>query len=341
MYNKKIVTMGGGTGSFMLLSGLKNYPFDISAIVSMADNGGSTGRLRDELGVLPPGDVRQCLVALSEESQILRDLFNYRFDGGDLKGHTMGNLFLSALEKMTGSFSDGLDVAMRLLKIKGNVIPVTQDDANLCLELNNNKFLIGEDAINCSQELKLGVKKIFYKNKVKANNYAVKAIKNADLIVIGPGNFYASVVPNLLISQIAKAVCQSNAKVIFVANLMAKAGNCDLTYVDDYAQRLNYFLKAERLDYVLYNITQPSKNLIDKYFKHGEKLIECESNLKQPKSYKIIKADLLNHKVFSYGNQDALATHRSFIRHDSEKIAKVIMYLSEIDNYFEIIKEVS
>ncbi|MEK7181757.1 MAG: gluconeogenesis factor YvcK family protein, partial [Patescibacteria group bacterium] len=132
---KKVVTIGGGTGSFMLLSGLRKYPIELSAIVSMADDGGSTGVLRDELGVLPPGDVRQCLVALSESSDILRDLMNYRFANGGLSGHSFGNLFLSALEKITGSFSEGVLEASKILNVKGEVIPVTATDTSLKVKL--------------------------------------------------------------------------------------------------------------------------------------------------------------------------------------------------------------
>lgn len=140
MNRKKIVTIGGGTGSFALLSGLKKYPIDICAIVSMADDGGSTGILRDELGVLPPGDVRQCLVALSDSSKELRDLMNYRFEKGGLKGHNFGNILLSALEKINGNFSKGLETAIKILNVKGEVIPVTNEPANLRMVLKNGKM---------------------------------------------------------------------------------------------------------------------------------------------------------------------------------------------------------
>ena len=144
MKNKNIVTIGGGTGSFTLLSGLKKYPINISAIVSMADDGGSTGVLRDELGVLPPGDVRQCLVALSDSSEILRELMNYRFENGEFKGHNFGNLFLSALEKIKGNFVQGAEEAAKILNVKGEVIPVTNDDMRLLIELNDGRIIKGE-----------------------------------------------------------------------------------------------------------------------------------------------------------------------------------------------------
>ena len=158
----KVVTIGGGTGSFMLLSGLKKYPLELSAIVSMADDGGSTGILRDELGVLPPGDVRQCLVALSDSSDTLRELMNYRFVEGGLSGHSFGNLFLSALEKITGSFTKGVLEASQILNVKGEVIPVTDTDTKLFLKLKSKKLLSGENEINHSFEISAaGVEKIY------------------------------------------------------------------------------------------------------------------------------------------------------------------------------------
>ncbi|HLN19002.1 MAG TPA: gluconeogenesis factor YvcK family protein, partial [Patescibacteria group bacterium] len=180
MDTKNVVTIGGGTGSFMLLSGLKKYPINISAIVSMADDGGSTGVLRDELGVLPPGDVRQCLVALSDSSEIMRNLLNYRFENGGLKGHSFGNLFLSALEKISGDFNSGVEEAIKILNIKGKVIPVTNQDARLFIELGNGKILKGEDEINHAFDIEEKVfKKIYFYPKVKSNPQAIKSILEA------------------------------------------------------------------------------------------------------------------------------------------------------------------
>src|SRR3989338_8431349 len=191
MKNKNIVTIGGGTGSFTLLSGLKKYPVNISAIVSMADDGGSTGVLRDELGVLPPGDVRQCLAALSESSDLMRQLFNYRFESGKLEGHSFGNLFLSALEKIAGGFQRGVEEAGQILNIKGQVIPVTESDVTIVMELINGKILNGEDEINHNFDIEeIGIQKFFLKPEPKANPKALESIKEADAILIGPGSFY-------------------------------------------------------------------------------------------------------------------------------------------------------
>ncbi|MDZ4385018.1 MAG: gluconeogenesis factor YvcK family protein, partial [Candidatus Moranbacteria bacterium] len=190
MKKKKIVTIGGGTGSFMLLAGLKKYQVDLSAIVSMADDGGSTGVLRDELGVLPPGDVRQCLVALSDSSEALRGLLSYRFEDGGLKGHSFGNLFLSALEKINGSFEVGIEEAIKILNVRGKIIPVTNDDARLFLKLKNGDILKGEDNINRSVIIrKEGLDKLYFEPAVAASQKAIQHILEADLILIGPGGF--------------------------------------------------------------------------------------------------------------------------------------------------------
>lgn len=168
---KKIVTIGGGTGSYTILSGLKNIPnISISALVSMADDGGSTGVLMDELGVLPPGDVRQCLVALSEHSDVVRELMKYRFTEGTLKGHNFGNIFLAALEKVSGDFVDGVEVASEILKVKGAVVPVTKNIAELSVTLKNGKLLKGENIINHSDIQSIGMKKIYYKKKCKTKS---------------------------------------------------------------------------------------------------------------------------------------------------------------------------
>ena len=168
---KKVVTIGGGTGSFTLLSGLKKYPIELSAIVSMADDGGSTGILRDELGVLPPGDVRQCLVALSDTPDMLRELMNYRFAEGGLEGHSFGNIFLSALEKITGDFGRGVEEASRILNFRGVVIPVTLSDVRLFMELENGDVLSGESEINVSKKFeKVGVKKVFFASHTESES---------------------------------------------------------------------------------------------------------------------------------------------------------------------------
>src|SRR3989338_1628649 len=244
---KKIVVIGGGTGTFTVLSGLKHFPVDLTAIVTMADDGGSTGVLRDEFGVLPPGDLRQCLVALSDADLVMRKLFNHRYDRGELKGHNFGNIFISTLEQVTGSLDRALDVAGEILNIRGRVVPVTLTKVDLVTELKNGKVLHGESALSDYQLVsRFGIKKSFLTPAAKANPKALQAIKEADLIVVGPGNLYASLIPNFLVTGIGRAFIASKAKKIYVANLMNKHGHTDDFLVSDYVQTLERVSNPDR-----------------------------------------------------------------------------------------------
>lgn len=274
---KKVVVIGGGTGNFAVLQGLKNYPVDISAIVSMADDGGSTGILRDELGVLPPGDVRQCLVALSNSSRLMRSLINYRFEHGGLGGHSFGNLLLSALEKVTGSFEKAVEEAGRILAIKGKVIPVTTHQVRLKMILNSRKVLEGEKEIYLSQEIDQGYKSIYLEPYSKANPHAIQEIVNADLVVLGPGGWHTSLIPNLLVEGVIEALKESRAKKTFVCNLMNRKGQTTGFKVSDYLKDLIHYIGKDILDYILVNNQQPPKELIEVYADEGT-LVENDIN---------------------------------------------------------------
>lgn len=340
MKNKNIVTIGGGTGSFTLLSGLKKYPVNISAIVSMADDGGSTGVLRDELGVLPPGDVRQCLVALSNSSENLRDLMNYRFEEGGLKGHSFGNLFLSALEKIEKSFSAGVEEATKILNVGGEVIPVVDKKIDLFVLLNNGKILRGQNEINHNEEIeKIGIKKIYIEPQVQASKKAIQRILEADVIVIGPGNHYCSIVPNFLVKGISSAIRKSKAKVIYNCNLVNKNGHTEKFSLEDYVDSINSFIGKERIDFVTFNSKKPHKQLVEKYKKIKNILVEFDKNSLVKKSYRIIQADVLSDKKPKFSRADSLSAQRAFIRHDSNKLAKLVMLILELGEYEHIIKE--
>jgi len=327
--NKNVVTIGGGTGSFMLLSGLKKYPINLSAIVSMADDGGSTGVLRDELGVLPPGDVRQCLVALSDSSEALRKLMSYRFENGGLKGHSFGNLFLSALEKIKGTFSKGIEEASKILNVKGEVIPVTDADVKLYMELNNGKKLLGEEQINHSRDIqRIGIKKNYLKPSAKANPKAIKKILKADLIVIGPGNHYCSIVPNFLVEGISEAIRKSKAKVVYNCNLVNKNKHTDGFSLDEYVREINGLIGEERVNIAIFNNHNPDGKLLNKYESHQEMLVKMGENKKR--NYRVIQSDILSRQKLKFSGVDKLAIQRSFIRHDSCKMTKVIMDILKI-----------
>jgi len=335
---KKVVTIGGGTGSFMLLSGLKQYPIELSAVVSMADDGGSTGILRDELGVLPPGDVRQCLVALSETPDMLRELMNYRFANGGLEGHNFGNILLSALEKITGDFGTGVEEAAKILNVRGEVIPVTLSNTRLYMELEGGGLLSGEHEINVSKKFeRVGVKKVFLRPRPKANPLAIQKILEADLVIIGPGNHYCAIIPNLLVPGIAEALRKTKAKVVYNCNLISKRGQTDSFSLEDYVDEVNGYIGSPRIDYVTYNIAKPPTALLKKYQSEGL-LVPFLND--RPRNYRVIRADILSGKRHARQKEDKIAHTRAFIRHDPEKLAKVLVMLLELEGYESILKDI-
>jgi len=326
---KNIVVIGGGTGTFTVLTGLKKFKnIRLSAIVSMADDGGSTGQLRDELGVLPPGDVRQCLVALAKTDTLMRELFNYRFEKGGLKGHSFGNLFLTALEKMTGNFDNAVLAAKQILNIKGEVIPVTLNKIRLRAILDNGQKLKGEHTIS-TVALKTNhrIKSLGLIGKAKANPKALLAIKEADIVIVGPGDLYGSIIPNLLVNGVSDAIKKSKAKKIFIANLMAKEKYTTGFSVQNLLSLLNTYFKGEVFDYVIGNNKQPPTQLLKRYKKEGEPIIlhnQKQKNLRP----KYIGANLINLKPPVINKKDPIKNERTFIRHDPDKLAKIIVKLT-------------
>lgn len=310
----------------MLLSGLKKYRLDIAAIVSMADDGGSTGQLRDELGVLPPGDVRQCLVALADESEKLRELMNYRFDEGKLEGHSFGNLFLSALEKTEGSFLKGVEEAAKILKIRGEVVPVTGADTDLMVTLSDGTELVGEHEINTNEQVaQKGIQKVYLFPEAEANPVAIQKILEADMVVIGPGNHYCSIVPNLLVKGIPEALRETKAKVVYNANLVNKKGHTTGYTVDRYAAEINRFIGADRLDYVVRNCAAPDPSLVEHYEQEGETVTLREKEGHAGR-YQVIERDILQQqKVEKQKGAEALGVRRTYIRHDHDRLAKVLI----------------
>ena len=318
---KSIVTIGGGTGQFSLLTGLKKYSVRLTAVVGMADNGGSTGVLRDELGVLPPGDIRQCLVALSEADLIMRDLFNYRFDSGGLKGHNFGNIFLSTLEKITGSFEESVRVAGMVLATRGTVIPVTTANVSLVCG-SGDRVCVGEHAITTSEMTER--KTLRLEPEGHANPKAVAAIDAADCIVIGPGNLYCSILPNLLVKGIPEAIIRSKATVVYNCNLMTTKGHTDGFSVTDYAHEIERYIGRGRINYVTYNKRPPSAELLEKYAEaEGAGLVQPPAAGFGDEAFTALSADLVSSRLPIMKPGDPI--RRSFIRHDPDALAAVIM----------------
>ncbi len=315
---KKIAVIGGGTGNFTVLSGLKKYNIDLSAIVSMADDGGSTGILRDELGVLPPGDVRQCLVALSDSSRLMRSLMNYRFENGSLQGHSFGNLLLSALEKVTGSFDRAVEEMGRIMVIKGKVIPVTTNKVYLKMILRNNKMLEGEHEIDVSTEIDRGFQSIYLEPFPQANTRAIDQIMTADLVVFSPGDLYTSLIPNLLVDGVSKALRETGAKKALVVNLMNKHGHTTNFKAGDYLREIKRFVGKDVFDYILINNSKLPDELVKLYEAEGDPVKNDLVN-----DSRVIIADVLSNEAVPLQKTDALK--RSLIRHDSRKLAEELM----------------
>lgn len=315
----RVVTIGGGTGSFVVLTGLKQHPLELTAVVTMADDGGSTGVLRDELGVLPPGDVRQCLVALSESDQLMRELMNYRFPTGTLEGHSFGNLLLSALEKVTGSFEEAVEKASEILRIQGTVIPATLDKVQLVAHLADNQEVVGQSTIHKTSLLEL--QKIELRPHATANPKAIRAIEQADLIVIGPGDFYSSLIPSLLVDGIPEALVQTKAKIAYVANLMAKTGHTEQFGVADFVTVIERYI-GKSVNYVLFNTYQPTEQLLNKYARDGETMINPTTKTTDSR---FVGADLVSRTFPKTRPGDPI--ERTFIRHDPTALATSILQL--------------
>ncbi len=329
-HNRRIVCFGGGTGVSIILSGLKRYPLDLTAIVTMFDSGGSSGKLRNELNILPLGDVRQCLVALSNENN-LTDLFHYRFGKGALKGHNFGNLLIAAAIGATGGLNKAIEKITKILNIKGKVVPVTLERADIVAVLKNNKKIKEEEKIiNCPLVSKIGIKKLFLAPNVNANPKTISAIKNSDLIVIAPGKFYTSILPVFLVKGIPEAVRESRAKKVFVCNLMTQIGNTDSFSVEDFLIILEKYLGKEVIDHVIFNIGKLSTEQVKEVRKVFPKadFIKYDKNLLKMENF--IGADVIDRQIQKLNSADVLvkgANKRTMILHDSNKLAKIIFNL--------------
>ena len=321
---KKVVVIGGGTGNFVVLRGLRNYDVELSAIVSMADDGSSTGILRDELGVLPPGDVRQCLVALSDSSRLMRDLMNYRFENGGLQGHSFGNLLISALEKVTGSFEKAVEEAGKILTIKGKVIPVTTHKVRLKMILEDGSIINGEDKIDTSIAIDKGYRQMYLEPHPQADQHAIDEIMNADLVVVGPGSIYTSLIPNLLVEGISKSLRDTKAKKVFVTNLVNKKGQTTTFKASDYLLEIKKFVGLDVFDHVIINDSKPADDLLELYSEEGN-LVENDL-LADPR---VIIANLLENKMTESDPNDPKSKHRTLIRHDAHKLARELMNILE------------
>ncbi len=321
--NVKISLIGGGTGNFTLLSSIKKYFNKPSVIVNMSDDGGSTGLLRDELGVLPPGDIRQCLVALSDNPEV-RNLFNYRFNNGRFKGQSLGNIILSGLELQYDSFEKAIEIASTILNIKGRVIPITLDKHHLIME-DQGKVIKGEYRISI-RAINSPNAKLKLEPNAKINKTAKRVLMESDIIVISPGNLYGSLLPIFIVNGFLKTISSSKAKVIYVANLVNKPGQTDQWHVVDYVNKIEQYIGKDRIDVVLYNNEPIPSSLLKKYASEGEYPVDVN-----PKRFDEIKAKCYGRPIVAKNivKQDLndKKIRRTLIRHDSEKVSHFILEL--------------
>lgn len=323
---KNIVIIGGGTGTYTLLAGLRQFPTNNAVIVSTADDGGSTGILRKELGILPPGDIRQCLVGLSYTEKTLQDLFSYRFSDGSLSGHTVGNIILAALMKTMGDPERAIAVAAKMLNVRGEVVPVTLYPTKLSAILTNGKNIIGEHNIDelDPRESRAKIKSLILSPNKSANLRAIRLVNDAQAIVFGPGDLFTSIIPNLLVKGIREAIKKSQAKKIYVANIMTKHGQTDNFKCSDCVASLQKYLGA-KLDYAIVNTAKPDAKTLAAYAKERALITIPDMTQLKKLGVKVVAEALISKKQVVKVPGDSL--RRSLARHDSEKLGKIIYEL--------------
>jgi len=324
----KIVTIGGGTGTSPLLEGLKQHTDDLTAIVTVTDTGRSTGRLRKDLNMLAPGDMRNCLIALANSEELMYDLFQYRFDNGDLEGYSFGNLLIAALTKITGSFEKAIEEASKILELKGKVIPATLDNINICAVLEDGTILNEEDKIidrhNPDVFLRSPIKKVFHSPTARPNEKALKTIEQADLIVFSPGSLFTSIISNLLVEGIPEAINKSNAKKIYVCNIMSQQCQTHSYKASDHIKQLIKYLNG-KIDHIILNTQKPNQELIETYEKEHAHLIENDINEIQKLGINTISENVLDETI----GKKILWHKKDLLRHHPDKIAEVVMRLVE------------
>lgn len=294
----KVVAIGGGHGLSMLLRGLKNKTSNITAIVTVADDGGSSGRLREEMGIIAPGDLRNCLVALADKETVLEEIFQYRFDGeGELAGHSLGNLFLAALIKQFGSVQNALEAASKVLNIRGQVMPATSQTVRLKARMSDGEIVEGESEISAYPEKKGRDIRIVHMSTIPkapmAVGDALKALRDADLITLGPGSLYTSVLPNLLVPEILQTIRESGAPVIYICNVMTQPGETSGYTVGDHLKALVDHIGGGVVDFVLANTGTPAADVLKKYEKAHAYPVSIDRKKVESLGASLIEADLL------------------------------------------------
>lgn len=308
----QLVAIGGGTGLSTLLRGLKQYSSNVTAIVTVTDDGGSSGRLIEQFGVLPPGDIRNCLVALADAEPIMTQLFQYRFQGSDgLAGHSFGNLLIVAMTNIIGDFEHAIRETSKVLAIRGRVLPSTLEHVRLRAKMQDGSIIEGETAI-VSSPLKIH-QIMLHPSNARALDEALQAIREADVIVLGPGSVFTSVIPNLLVEGIPEAIRQSRAMRVYVCNVMTQPGETDGFTASDHVRVIDAHRPVRLFDYVLVNTTRPSPELLERYHQSGAEFVEPDIDRIRAMGYRTIAGDFI--------------CQTDLVRHDPHKLSEAIMHL--------------
>ncbi len=308
----KVVTVGGGTGLSTLLKGLKKYELNITAVVAVTDEGGSSGRLREEFNIPPPGDVRNNFIALSIKEKELEELFNYRFANGSLKGHTVGNIILTALTMIkNGSLASAVKALSEILAVKGKILPVSDELVRLVAVMDDGSEIVGETKI---VEHGGRIKKLRLDKEVEAHKEVLESIKNADVLVFGPGSLYTSVITNLLVKGVKESIKEGNAKKVYVANIMTQPGETTGMKLSEHVRELERYLETQ-VDYVIVNSERPDEKVLKRYEKMG--YFPVELDVENVNRMMLIEP-MLKVVVDPYDNKKKL-------RHDPDKLAEVIL----------------
>lgn len=311
--NKNVVVLGGGTGQSVLLSGLKKFPVNITAVVSVADDGRNTGKLREQFNIPAMGDVRRVLIALSETEEFVSELFSYRFKtDSDLNGNNIGNLLLTAMSDICGNLSSGVKEISKILNLKGEVLPLTDDNVVLMGEMEDGTFIEGEHNITLSP---LKIKRVFYKEEPRVNEEVIDKIKKSDAIILSMGSVYTSIIPNLLCDEVIQAIDSSNAKIIYVCNVMTQPGETDDFKVSDHINLLNSYLGDKKIDVVITN--------------NGEISHETQMIYETTEQKDLVIIDDDNIKIENV-SKPLIRVENNVIRHDNLKLAlEIINILSK------------
>lgn len=304
---RKVVVLGGGTGSSTLLRGLKEFPVDLTAIVSVCDDGRSTGVLREEFNIPAVGDIRRVLVALSETEPLVMELFNYRFHtGSNLDGHTVGNLLLTASSEITGNLSDGIEALSKVFNLKGKVVPLTEDNVVLMGEMADGSIVEGEHNITENHN---AVKRVYYKERPVPTREAVKALEEADLIVLSMGSLFTSIIPNLICEEIVEAIDRSRGKIMYACNMMTQPGETEDFKVSDHIRLINQYLGKRKVDVVVANDGEIDVDMARRYESLEQKdPVELDREATEAlvarvisDDYVAVKNNLLRHNVLKLG----------------------------------------